>query len=88
MPVIVRGLELESRELNLGVTSQSILSSDVTGSNNVSLDLITLNSNAKYSLSLEKDSIGWLQVLQGSGVFDVYDIRLSSNEVVSLNLTI
>ena len=86
MPVLVRGLQLESRELNLGVISQSILSSDVTGSNNVSLDLITLNSNTKYSLSLKKESIGWLQVLNGSGVFDESEKKLSSNEVIFLPL--
>ena len=86
MPVLVRGLQLESRELNLGVISQSILSSDVTGSNNVSLDLITLNSNTKYSLSLKKESIGWLQVLNGSGVFDESEKKLCSYEVIFLHL--
>ena len=42
MPIIVRGAEVEAKTISMGVTKQSLLSPENTGSDNVLLDLLTL----------------------------------------------
>lgn len=86
MPIIVRGNEVVVQQVGSGVTTQSLLSHKNTGSNNVLLDLITFDNEAKLDLELDGDAFGWLQVLNGTGSLSDYEIELNTNGVTYLPL--
>jgi len=86
MPIIVRGAEVATQTIGTGVTTQSLLSPENTGSDNVLLDLITLENGATFDLALNDESFGWLQVVYGSGSLAGYDQDLEPNGVTYLPL--
>jgi quercetin dioxygenase-like cupin family protein len=86
MPIIVRGAEVSAEPVGSGVTMQSLLSPENTGSDNVLLDLISFTSGAAFDLALDDDAFGWLQVLEGSGILAGYDAELNPNGVTYLPL--
>lgn len=86
MPVIVRGSEVAAKAIGAGVTQQSLLSQENTGSDNVLLDLLTFENGATFDLSFGDDTFGWLQVLDGSGSLAGYDRELEPNGVTYLPL--
>jgi quercetin dioxygenase-like cupin family protein len=86
LPIIVRGAEAASQPVASGVTTQSLLSPENTGSDNVLLDLITFEHGATFDLAMNDDAFGWFQVLDGSGSLAGYDQNLEPNGVTYLPL--
>ena len=86
MPIIVRGAEVADQAIGTGVTKQSLLSPENTGSDNVLLDLLTFEKGTTFDLALTKETFGWLQVLEGSGSLDGYDQELETSGVTYLPL--
>ena len=86
MPIIVRGAEVATQTIGIGVTTQSLLSPENTGSDNVLLDLITFENGAAFDIALNNDTFGWLQVVEGSGSLADYDRNLEPNGVTYLPL--
>lgn len=86
MPIIVRGAEVAAVQVSSGVTAQSLLSPENTGSDNVLLDLISFANGAVFELTLGDDAFGWMQVLEGSGTLADYDPELNPNDVTYLPL--
>ena len=86
MPIIVRGENVPPEMIHAGVSRQSLLSPENTGSDNVLLDLITFESGSTFDLDLSGDTFGWLQVLEGAGSLDDYDQPLEPNGVTYLPL--
>ena len=86
MPIIVRGADVAAEEVGAGVIAQSLLSSENTGSNNVLLDLITIEYGATFDLAMNDDSFGWLQVLGGLGSLASYEQELNPSGVTYLPL--
>jgi quercetin dioxygenase-like cupin family protein len=86
MPVIVRGAEVASKALGAGVTAQSLLSKENTGSDNVLLDLISFEGGSRFDIAFGDDTFGWLQVLDGSGSLSDYDEALETKGVTYLPL--
>ncbi|MFL2546100.1 MAG: cupin domain-containing protein [Candidatus Rariloculaceae bacterium] len=86
MPVIVRGAEIASQAIGTGVSSQSLLSKENTGSDNVLLDLIGFESGATFDIAFDDDTFGWLQVLDGSGSLSDYEQALETRGVTYLPL--
>jgi len=67
MPVIVRGTEVAAEPVTTGVTAQSLLTLNSTGSDHVLLDLLSLANGTEFTFTLNDEAFGWIQVLQGSG---------------------
>jgi len=86
MPVIVRGADVAKEHVGSGVAAQSLLSPSNTGSNNVLLDLITIEYGATFNLEMNEDTFGWLQVLDGLGSLASYEQELKPNGVTYLPL--
>ncbi len=86
MPVIVRGAERKLASAGDGVTVQSLLSPETTGSDHVLLDLLSLSGGASSELTLEDGAIGWLQILDGSGTLAGYDLPLDPSVMTYLPL--
>jgi len=86
MPIIVKGVEVAAQKISVGVTKQSLLSSENTGSDNVLLDLLTLEKEMAFDLGLNDGTFGWLQVLDGAGSLADYDRDLEPNGVTYLPL--
>lgn len=86
MPVIVRGAQVAADTISTGVTKQSLLSPENTGSDNVLLDLLTFEREASFDLALNNDTFGGLQVLDGSGLLSGYDREMEPNGVTYLPL--
>ncbi len=86
MPIIVRGSEVAAQEIAIGVTKQSLLSPENTGSDNVLLDLLTLEQGMGFDMGLNDGTFGWLQVLDGAGSLAGYDQDLEANGVTYLPL--
>jgi len=86
MPIIVRGTEVAVQTINAGVTKQSLLSQQNTGSDNVLLDVLAFEKDAVFDLEWNGETFGWLQVLEGSGSLSGYDQALEPNGVTYLPL--
>lgn len=86
MPIIVRGTEIAAEQIGSGVAVQSLLSPANTGSNNVLLDLVTLEDGATFDLAMKDDAFGWLQLVEGSGALAGHDQELDPNGVTYLPL--
>ncbi len=86
MPVIVRGSEAVARPVNAGVTVQALLSPENTGSDHVLLDLASFSNGAAFELALDRDAIGWLQVLEGAGTLSSAAAPLDPEGVTYLPL--
>ena len=86
MPIIVRGAEAATQAISIGVTKQSLLSPQNTGSDNVLLDLLALEKGTAFDMALNDETFGWLQVLEGSGSLSGYDRDLEPNGVTYLPL--
>jgi quercetin dioxygenase-like cupin family protein len=81
MPVIVRGAEVSAQPVCAGVTRQTLLSPDNTGSDNVLLDVLTFESGATFDIALSDDTVGWVQVLEGAGSLTGYAQTLETSGV-------
>lgn len=86
MPIIVRGADVAAEKVGSGVTTQSLLSQENTGSDNVLLDVLSFENGASFDMELNGDAFGWLQVLDGSGTLAGYDQELNPNGVTYLPL--
>jgi len=86
MPIIVRGAEVAAEPAGSGVTLQSLLSPENTGSDNVLLDHVTLAAGATFDINVNDDAFGWLQVLDGAGTLAGYGQELEPNGVTYLPL--
>lgn len=86
MPLIVRGAEVAAQTIGRGVTKQSLLSADNTGSDNILLDLFVSKKSTTFDIPLMGDSFGWIQVLEGSGFLTDYDRELEPNGITYLPL--
>jgi len=86
MPIIVRGTEVAVQTINAGVTKQSLLSQQNTGSDNVLLDVLAFEKDAVFDLEWNGETFGWLQVLEASGSLSGYDQALEPNGVTYLPL--
>ena len=86
MPIIVRGAEVAAEAIGAGISKQSLLSPENTGSDNVLLDLLSFETGAAFDLALSEDTFGWLQVLDGSGSLSGHDRELEPNGVTYLPL--
>ena len=86
MPIIVRGADVAAEKVGPGVTTQSLLSQENTGSDNVLLDVLSFENGASFDMELNGDAFGWLQVLDGSGTLAGYDQELNPNGVTYLPL--
>jgi|TARA_B110000116_G_C16755811_1_gene545739 quercetin dioxygenase-like cupin family protein len=86
MPIIVRGSEIEIKEIEKGVTIQSLLSPQNTGSDNVFLNLMEFAKGSLHNILLDEGAFGWLQVLEGSGVLTNYEVELEPHGVTYMPL--
>lgn len=86
MPIIVRGADVAAEQVGSGIISQSLLSPENTGSDNVLLNLITFENGAAFDLALDDGTFGWLQVLDGLGSLAGYCQELNPNGVTYLPL--
>ena len=67
MPVIVRGDEAKPIS-RIGAEISHLLTADVIGNDRIGLDHVTLPAGSSCDVALAPGMIGWLQVLEGSGV--------------------
>lgn len=86
MPVIVRGAEAVLKPVGNGISVQSLLSPENTGSDNVLLDLVSFAKATAFDLTLAGDAIGWLQVLEGAGTLSDDETPLNPDGVTYLPL--
>lgn len=86
MPVIVRGAEIAAKTVGAGVTVQTLLSPENTGSDHVLLDLLSFADGAAFELALASDAFGWLQILEGAGTLAGFAAALDPNGVTYLPL--
>ena len=73
MPVIVSGKEIAALEPENGFQVSALLTPDVIGNDQISLDKVTIAPGAAYDLALDPDMVGWVQVLSGGGVLAEQD---------------
>lgn len=86
MPVIVRGNDVTAEPVAPGVVAQTLLSPANTGSNNVLLDLLTIEKGTAFDVAMDDGAFGWLQVLDGSGSLAGHDKELNPDGVTYLPL--
>jgi quercetin dioxygenase-like cupin family protein len=67
MPVIVRANQKIAESVSSGCESVSLLTPDVIGNDQISLDKVTIAPGATYDLALDPAMVGWVQVLAGVG---------------------
>ena len=65
MPVIVSGKEIAALEPENGFQVSALLTPDVIGNDQISLDKVTIAPGAAYDLALDPAMVGWVQVLCG-----------------------
>lgn len=86
MPIIVRGTEVAAEPVTAGVTAQSLLSLENTGSDHVLLDLLSLDDSAVFQFVFSDDTFGWVQIVKGSGGLSEYETELKPDGVTYLPL--
>ena len=86
MPVIVRGSETATKPAGGGVTVEVLLSPENTGSDHVLLDRVSFAGGAAYEMALDGGAMGWLQVLEGSGMLAGFDAPLDPDGITYLPL--
>ena len=69
MPVIIRSKDCKPNNIVLGCQVKSLLQPDAIGSDQIFLDHIRVSSGAEYTIDLDGEMIGWIQVLSGQGSF-------------------
>lgn len=85
MPVIIRSDKVSEVEVgDCRVTA--LLTAETIGNDQIELDRITLGKDACLKIALDKDAVGWVQILAGRGEMDGAPETLTSKHIAYLPL--
>jgi quercetin dioxygenase-like cupin family protein len=66
MPIIMRSKDLDFTGVN-GSSVSPLLNSQIIGNDQIELDFIIVPNGSSYVIRLAETSVGWLQILSGTG---------------------